>query len=831
MGSRQQEVVRRERKIPSLRPILTSGRPTSPVHGSLGLARGMQGMQRVVKTGADALGSALGADEDGWVSKGLSASQAGLHSVAKVVLNPVKTTADVVAAAADPEAFLQGASDVVGSGLGKVRGVMKAGFKQMDLSFLEAPVREVWDGQEEEEGDAAAFFPQIFRKAQLPHKTLVLAARLALGMANTAQEESDDDVPAAAMGRRLALGQSDISVLRDALVHAVEADADSGFVVAHKPWEEKRKQRKSLAGMSGPKIATMPSAPRSATMLNTKSSFSAIAMEVIRDPRNTAAWQLLVSHSVFELNIGHLILLNCVSLGVETQQCPANFYPEKAGRWSGPQLLPDGTLVADSADCPRAVLQICEHLFTLIFVVEFFMRVRAFGFSHYAPGRDLWSWARFFDGAIVWAAGVGIFWLLPLGIYVAGGEGLSSRTATSVRAIQVGRGLRLARLTRAVKQLPQFREMWLLVKGLMDSTRTLFWTVVVIVFMLFGFSVLFVSLVADDKQYDVRDIVLSDELEFFTDDVTNATCSAPSSPSFVQVYFPSLPRTMLTLLQVMTGDNWSNVVRFVIERQGFMVFVFATYICLAMFVLLNLVTAIIVDNSLSISNQDEQDRALQKKAEEEKIARQLGLLLQVLDQDGSGDITREELEEQLGSNDEIVAKFHKLGLEEDTVLQLFEVLDVDQQGVGCGEFIHGLLQAQGELRSFDLLCTQKMVERVRTDLVQIQAKIEAGIKAVADSLVAFSFQDMQQSAKRRASRKQTVDTEDLDVPEDSEEEVDLISGDELRESTRNEVDVLQDMLSQLTAGLESGASMRAASPLPEDWSPPRRRARTAGVLE
>ena len=69
------------------------------------------------------------------------------------------------------------------------------------------------------------------------------------------------------------------------------------------------------------------------------------------------------------------------------------------------------------------------------------------------------SFFNFFDAFLVWGTGVLLVWVLePLSI-----------SAGFMRNLTVLRAFRLMRVARVVKNMAMFKEMWMLLKGLVDS--------------------------------------------------------------------------------------------------------------------------------------------------------------------------------------------------------------------------------------------------------------------------------------------------------------------------------------------------------------------------
>merc|ERR1712151_703448 len=80
--------------------------------------------------------------------------------------------------------------------------------------------------------------------------------------------------------------------------------------------------------------------------------------------------------------------------------------------------------------------------------------------------------------------GITFNWIIPLVAFIMDIPSDSG----SVQSVTVLRAFRVFRLVRVVRRNPIFRDAWLLVRGLTDSFSTLFWTVIIIVFIIYAFS-------------------------------------------------------------------------------------------------------------------------------------------------------------------------------------------------------------------------------------------------------------------------------------------------------------------------------------------------------
>jgi voltage-gated sodium channel len=103
---------------------------------------------------------------------------------------------------------------------------------------------------------------------------------------------------------------------------------------------------------------------------------------------------------------------------------------------------------------------------------------------------------------------------------------------------------------------------------------------------------------------------------FFIYGVVGATFYAEASP----VYFGDLSKSLITLFQIATFDDWANIYRPIAEHSPLSLIYFVTFIFIAVFVMLNLVVGEIVNNAANIPNEVQEDIAgIEKEVHEIKV--------------------------------------------------------------------------------------------------------------------------------------------------------------------------------------------------------------------
>jgi voltage-gated sodium channel len=103
---------------------------------------------------------------------------------------------------------------------------------------------------------------------------------------------------------------------------------------------------------------------------------------------------------------------------------------------------------------------------------------------------------------------------------------------------------------------------------------------------------------------------------FYIYGVVGATFFGEASP----VYFGDLSKSLITLFQIATFDDWANIYRPIAEASPLSLLYFITFIFIAVFVMLNLVVGEIVNNASNIPDEVKEDIAgIEKEVHEMKV--------------------------------------------------------------------------------------------------------------------------------------------------------------------------------------------------------------------
>lgn len=182
-------------------------------------------------------------------------------------------------------------------------------------------------------------------------------------------------------------------------------------------------------------------------------------------------------------------------------------------------------------------------------------------------------------------------------------------------------------------------------------------------------------------------------------------------------YWGSLMRSMLTLFQIFTLDDWNAAVRPVVEtHQPWMLVFFISFIFVTTFGLLNLLMGTIVDRAMHIAKEYEEEKERLVQCEQKQMLLATVRLFSLMDQDGNGMISAREIMAFLESNDiqkaleQEMSQFH-IKLDYASLMEIcrriadewFDASSPDLDGITVEEFAGAASRLQGLARSQDML--------------------------------------------------------------------------------------------------------------------------------
>lgn len=373
------------------------------------------------------------------------------------------------------------------------------------------------------------------------------------------------------------------------------------------------------------------------------------------------------------------ILLNCAFIGFELDWCDK---------------------VEGCDDQKPASFGIVENALCGWFLLEWSIRVGTAFHEGKVPLVVKWfkCGSNQFDTFLVWVPGVILTWALA--------TWRNPQVKGILQNLRVLRAFRLMRFVRAMRHNSKFRNMWILVKGLGDSMPTLISAASLIIANLYIFGVFATHLIGHN-----------DVFKSGTDDDSEEARGA-------QQKFKDLGTSMVTLLRFQHSDDAQGIMDALLVKLPYIwVFLWA-FIGTSSYVLMNLVTAVIVNQALENQQADDETLArLARLADEEEMA-QLKEIFLNLDEDASGYLDSDEFKGAF-RDPQMKSIMTSVNVQQEELLDLFVLLDTDEEGMlSLEEFQDGISHLRGDAKSKDMIAMIKNFERVKFCIEALQKGVE-----------------------------------------------------------------------------------------------------------
>merc|ERR1719191_1865003 len=240
-----------------------------------------------------------------------------------------------------------------------------------------------------------------------------------------------------------------------------------------------------------------------------------------------------------------------------------------------------------------------EHCFNIMFAIELFIRVTAFGCPFF---KEI---ANCVDAFIVIINVVDAYILTPLNL----GLGVGFDVARFLRIARLVRGLRIVRVMR------MFRELRILVRTIGSSFGALVWSMV----LLFVIQLMCA-------------IFMSQMLQEYIENEENPI----DVRLFCFRYYGSATKAMFSMFEVTIG-GWVKIARPLVERVNpWLSIFFVGYVAGVSFAVMKIITAIFLRKTLHIANSDAEMVMAERMKAQAKYADQLRAIFDDADDSGDG---------------------------------------------------------------------------------------------------------------------------------------------------------------------------------------------------
>jgi len=385
-------------------------------------------------------------------------------------------------------------------------------------------------------------------------------------------------------------------------------------------------------------------------------------------------WHKRVGHFLespsFEGFIGLLIVSNTLVMTVESQ-----YLGYKAGFKVGyPGMsVPVEEIWGSHAE---SAFNSIERTFTTIFAIELFLRI-SFLRLHCFMNPVYWI-----DAVVVGVA---------LADWTMGSSSFNPAFARLLRLVKLGRGLRVVRVAKVIMGNTSVLEsLHLLLKCISSSVGTLFW----------AFSILGIF-------QCIAAMLFSQMVRNYVEDPTENLQKRQE----VFSYYGTFSRSLLTMFEIMLA-NWAQACRVLVNNVSeFFTVAFLVYRCCLGYAVLNVISAVFIQQTLRVAQNDKDIMIMQRKRAQEDYARKLRALFSYVDSSGDGRVSWDEFN-ILIDDPHLKTWMSALELDPHDLEGLFRLIGTGAGEIAVDEFVHGASLLKGSARAIDMAHVLAKVKRI-----------------------------------------------------------------------------------------------------------------------
>lgn len=276
-----------------------------------------------------------------------------------------------------------------------------------------------------------------------------------------------------------------------------------------------------------------------------------------------------------------------------------------------------------------------ENLFCVFFTAELLIR--------YGSYKTKWEFLQHywfvFDGSLTLLM-IAEVWIIPVAVLASSGDSGSGPTGKEFSILRIARLVKVSRLGRVIRLLRIFPEIMTLLKGIAQSMRSVFFTLLLLLILLFIFGILFKT-------------------------------QANNTP--LQDTFTSVSQSMwILLLRGALLDEPSETINTVAETSPMLAVVFLIFIFLGSFTILNMLIGIVVEVVHDVSLHEKEQASISS------LKASLYEVLECFDKDDDEHIHQDEFELLL-RNPELKGILDSIGVNCLDLMSLRDVLFEDKQ--------------------------------------------------------------------------------------------------------------------------------------------------------
>eukprot|EP00931_Biecheleriopsis_adriatica_P021867 TRINITY_DN14181_c0_g1_i1.p1 TRINITY_DN14181_c0_g1~~TRINITY_DN14181_c0_g1_i1.p1 ORF type:complete len:526 (+),score=85.59 TRINITY_DN14181_c0_g1_i1:625-2202(+) len=409
--------------------------------------------------------------------------------------------------------------------------------------------------------------------------------------------------------------------------------------------------------------------------------------ESLEEPTHTGRLAKVVLHPGFDTVCLSVILLNSIFAIFDTDWKVSHYYSVKRPPF----------------------LFTAEMAFVAWYTLELFLKILVHR-QYFFINKDMrWNW---FDSLIVV---VSLSEALPSLIASQGTGNVGN--VTFARVLRV---LKMVRILRMVRLMRFFSETRILLNSIVASFDKLFWSIMMLLFILYIFSLVLVQGAALwMEEINHKHVGENGELHEDFKELRERVVEC----------FGSVMTAMTTLFQTCTGgDDWSGFYKVAQITGDQNAVIFVCFVAFSQIALLNILTGIFVEGAMKAAQPEREIQAWEVHKTEKETEAELRRLCEAVAKGSNGILNREDFTNEL-MNGRLKAYFSLLGLDVKDAQKFFSMLEILSDGqVDVDAFVYGCLRMKGTATCLDMQYLLFETKTIRRHQRALETRLDRSLR-------------------------------------------------------------------------------------------------------
>mmetsp|Transcript_54424 Transcript_54424/g.117795 ORF Transcript_54424/g.117795 Transcript_54424/m.117795 type:complete len:621 (+) Transcript_54424:86-1948(+) len=225
-----------------------------------------------------------------------------------------------------------------------------------------------------------------------------------------------------------------------------------------------------------------------------------------------------------------------------------------------------------------------------------------------------------------------------------------------------------------------FRELWLIMAGVGDTLKILFWVAILLVLFTWVFAVCLRQTTTNLPQ----------------------TMTGDSARWTADEYWETVPKSMYTSFEILMLDGFSDIVAHLVRKDFVYIIPVMILVCIGVLSLFNLIIGVVVETTFASSKANGEVQIKEIASLHAQVLQSMHDMFHEADADRSGYLDREELREAM-RNPDIRSQLRVLELPVRDMEILYNLLDTDNTGtIPTNKFFRALARLRGVATASDV---------------------------------------------------------------------------------------------------------------------------------